>query len=306
MNNKYTAQATTQEEAIEKGLNALGITKEEAIITIEEPGKKGFFGLGQRDAVVVVEKREKIDIVDEFLSQEFDKNNLKSTMKTTKNEEKIIEKKEYISKPEKNIEQQKAKDEEKEMSTEEFVEGRDPSEVEKIEKTKEKVKKSSETELEELNVDEIDEKAIDSVRTYLRDVILAMGISDVEVYTSRINNNVKYDIETENAGMVIGRHGKVLNGLQILAQNHMHQLAHSKLYVRVDAEKYRDRRKNTVETLAKRTASKVVQTKKPIKLNPMPAHERKQIHRFLSENSKVTTHSEGKEPKRYLVIEPEN
>ena len=59
MNEKYTAQAATQEEAISKGLEALGITKEEAIITVEEAGKKGFFGIGQRDAVVVVETKEK-------------------------------------------------------------------------------------------------------------------------------------------------------------------------------------------------------------------------------------------------------
>ena len=133
-----------------------------------------------------------------------------------------------------------------------------------------------------------------------------MGISDVEVYTSRVNNNVKYDVETENAGLVIGRHGKVLNGLQTLAQNHMHQLAHSKINVRVDVEKYRERRRNTVEALAERTAEKVIKTNRRVKLDPMPAHERKQIHRYLNENPKVKTHSEGREPKRYLVVEPEN
>ena len=72
MNDKYIAQAATQEEAIDKGLNALGISREEAKITIDEPGKKGFLGFGQKDAVVVVERREKVNIVDEFLSNEFD------------------------------------------------------------------------------------------------------------------------------------------------------------------------------------------------------------------------------------------
>ena len=140
----------------------------------------------------------------------------------------------------------------------------------------------------------------------MQEIIIAMGVSDVEVYTSRVKNNAKYDIETENAGLVIGRHGKVLNGLQTLAQNHMHQLAYSKINVRVDAEKYRERRKNTVENLAKRTAQKVIKKNRRVKLDPMPAHERKQIHHYLNGNSKVKTHSEGREPKRYLVVEPDN
>lgn len=147
--------------------------------------------------------------------------------------------------------------------------------------------------------------AIESVRVYLKEIIIAMDVSDVEVYTSRVDNKIKYDIETKNAGMIIGRHGKVLNGLQTLAQNHMHQLADSKLYVRVDAEKYRERRRTTVETLAERTADKALKTNKPVKLNPMPAHERKQIHRYLNTNPNIKTHSEGREPKRYLVVTPE-
>ena len=57
MNNKYVAQAPTQEEAIEKGLNALGITRDEAIIKVEEPGKKGFLGIGARDAHVHVKEK---------------------------------------------------------------------------------------------------------------------------------------------------------------------------------------------------------------------------------------------------------
>ncbi|MDN6196201.1 MAG: KH domain-containing protein, partial [Atopostipes suicloacalis] len=149
-----------------------------------------------------------------------------------------------------------------------------------------------------------DDEAVKAVRDYLKNIILAMGISDVEVYTSRIKNQVKYDIETGNAGLVIGRHGKVLNGLQTLIQNHMHQLAESKIFVRVDAEKYRERRRNTVESLARRTADRAIKTKKAVKLDPMPAYERKQIHHYLNKNSKVDTHSEGREPKRYLVVKP--
>ncbi|HIZ71227.1 MAG TPA: Jag N-terminal domain-containing protein [Candidatus Atopostipes pullistercoris] len=305
MKEKYIAQAATQEEAIIKGLNALGITKDEAKITVEEPGKKGFLGIGQKDAVVIVERTEEVNLVDELFNDDLE---LERKQPSTPKEAPKEVKKEKVTQSTNKQEiknEQEAKVEESKMSVEELTEGRDSTEVELVEKNEKSAQMEREIDKEE-EIKREDQEAIDNVRQYLKDIILQMGISDVEVYTSRVNNNVKYDVETENAGLVIGRHGKVLNGLQTLAQNHMHQLAHSKINVRVDVEKYRERRRNTVEALAERTAEKVIKTNRRVKLDPMPAHERKQIHRYLNENPKVKTHSEGREPKRYLVVEPEN
>ena len=305
MKEKYIAQAATQEEAIIKGLNALSITRDEAKITVEEPGKKGFLGIGQKDAIVIVERREKINLVDELFNDEFEiEREQPSTLKEAKKEEKK-EKVTQTAKKQEVKNEKEAKAEEAKMSVEELAEGRDPAEVELVEKNQEAAQTESKVDKEE-QIQRDDQEAIDNVRQYLKDIIVQMNISDVEVYTSRVKDNVKYDVETENAGLVIGRHGKVLNGLQTLAQNHMHQLAHSKINVRVDVEKYRERRRNTVEALAERTAEKVIKTNRRVKLDPMPAHERKQIHHYLNENPKVKTHSEGREPKRYLVVEPEN
>ena len=320
MNNKYIAQAPTQEEAIDKGLKALGITRDEAIIKVDNPGKKGFLGFGQKDAVVTVEKREKTNVVDEFLTNELNLDSKRKEAKPVKvaQKEEKLEEAAFADRSETDPVKEKALEEEAEMDKEEKIKGRDQAEVELVgEKQQtqtevdtadysqeESVEDSKSTEPTEEEIQSKDQAAIDEVRQYLKDVIFAMGIEDVEVYTSRVNNNIKYDIETENAGLVIGRHGKVLNGLQTLAQNHIHQLAYSKLNVRADAEKYRERRKNTVETLANRTAERVIKTNKTVRLDPMPAHERKQIHRYLNQNPKVKTHSEGREPKRYLVVEP--
>lgn len=320
MNNKYVAQAPTQEEAIDKGLKALGITRDEAIIKVDNPGKKGFLGFGQKDAVVTVEKREKTNVVDEFLTNELNLDSKRKEAKPVKvaQKEEKLEEAAFADRSETDPVKEKALEEEAEMDKEEKIKGRDQAEVELVgEKQQtqtevdtadysqeESVEDSKSTEPTEEEIQSKDQAAIDEVRQYLKDVIFAMGIEDVEVYTSRVNNNIKYDIETENAGLVIGRHGKVLNGLQTLAQNHIHQLAYSKLNVRADAEKYRERRKNTVETLANRTAERVIKTNKTVRLDPMPAHERKQIHRYLNQNPKVKTHSEGREPKRYLVVEP--
>ncbi len=285
MNEKYTAQAATQEEAINKGLEALGITKEEAIITVEETGKKGFFGIGQRDAVVVVETKEKTNFVDRLLAEE-----LELEEEPSKSMEPTEEKK-PVEKPAKKVEKPAA------------AKAAVKAKPKKAEKSEARPKKESSEESEEI-VKLNDEEAIEAVRVYLKDIIQAMDISDVEVYASRVKEQVKYDIETQNAGLVIGRHGKVLNGLQTLTQNHMHQLAENKIFVSVDAEKYRERRKGTVENLARRTADRAIKSNRRIKLDPMPAHERKQIHHYLNGNPKVQTHSEGREPKRYLVVQP--
>lgn len=310
VNDKYIAQAKTQEEATIKGLNALGITRDEAIITVEHPGKKGFLGIGQKDAVVVVERKEKVNIVDELLTSEFDlrlddkvsKRARKETKKEDKKKEKLDDASNATEK-QKDHKKVEAKDEESKMTVQEATKGRNPADVEIVEEPVEEEKEETQT---EESIVKDDQDAIESVRLYLKEIILTMDISDVEVFTSRVGDDVKYDIETKNAGLVIGRHGKVLNGLQTLAQNHMHQLAHSKINVRVDAEKYRERRKSTVETLAERTADKVIKTNRRVKLDPMPAHERKQIHRYLNQNPNVKTHSEGRDPKRYLVVEPAN
>lgn len=292
MNDKYIAQAPTKEEAIQKGLAALNLTEDEAMITVEEPGKKGFLGIGQKDAVVIVERKEKVDLVADLLDKDRPPRRepkeksapvSETQPEPTEEESVLIEEKEIVpefGKSEEDLE----------------IEDTDPDLEENTVSEEENIP----TEISEAEQDQV---AIDDIAQYLEDIIHGMGVLDAKVYTSRVENRVTYDVETEDAGLVIGRHGKVLNGLQTLAQNHMHQLAFNKLLVKVDAEKYRSRRHDTVEHIARKTADKVIKTGRPVALNPMPAHERKQIHRYLNDYPEVTTHSEGKEPHRYLVVE---
>lgn len=281
MNDKYIAQAATQEEAIQKGLDALGISRSEAKITIQEPGKKGFLGIGQKDAIVVVERKEKVNLVSEMLDDEpVSIPEVKAEESEDVVEEDIDPESEVDNQPE-----EKLTDDEEDLTADEEVEEEKDSVPAEIRQAQQ------------------DQQAIDDIAAYLESIIHSMGITDAKVYASRVDNRVTYDVETEDAGLVIGRHGKVLNGLQTLAQNHMHQLAFNKLFVKVDAEKYRSRRQDTVEYLARKTAERVIKTGRPASLNPMPAHERKQIHRYLNDYPEVTTHSEGKEPHRYLVVE---
>lgn len=307
MNDKYTAQASTTEAAIEKGLKALGIERSDATIEVKQEGKKGFLGIGQKDAVVVVKKTNTKNAVEELLSKEVMLGEEESsTIKPSeKREEKDVPPVEPVAEdPEEVIEA--VEETEETETTQEVVETETPEDTKETEETKktEQVSEPKPRQEKEDFFNEQDEAAVERVSNYLKTIALKMGVDDVNINIKRDYNRVKFSIETEDAGLIIGRHGKVLNSLQTLAQIQLHQEADNKLYAKVDAENYRDRRKKTVEQLATRTAEKVQRTKRPVILEPMPAHERKQIHRYLNRFSGVQTHSEGKEPHRYLVVEP--
>lgn len=289
MNEKYTAQAATTEAAIEKGLKALGIERKDATIEIKQEGKKGFLGIGQKDATVVVKKKQATNVVEELLSKEVMLGEERgSTIKSSEDEK----------------EQTVVEPVEEKVSQQETIETVEKTEAPKKIEESEEVKETPSTERKETVINEQDEEAISKVADYLKTIALKMGVDDVSIDVKRDHNRVKFSIETEDAGLIIGRHGKVLNSLQTLAQIQLHQEADNKLYAKVDAENYRDRRKQTVEQLATRTAEKVKRTNRPVILEPMPAHERKQIHRYLNQFTGVQTHSEGKDPHRYLVVEP--
>lgn len=289
MNEKYTAQAATTEAAIDKALKALGIERTEATIEIKQEGKKGFLGIGQKDATVVVKKKQTTNVVEELLSKEVMLGEERgSTIKPSEDEK----------------EQTVVESVEEKVSQPETIETVEKNEIPEEKQMTEEVKETPSTERIETVINEQDEEAISKVADYLKTIALKMGVDDVSIDVKRDHNRVKFSIETEDAGLIIGRHGKVLNSLQTLAQIQLHQEADNKLYAKVDAENYRDRRKQTVEQLATRTAEKVKRTNRPVILEPMPAHERKQIHRYLNQFTGVQTHSEGKDPHRYLVVEP--
>lgn len=294
---KYVAQGATTQAAIEEGLQKLGISREEAIIDIQSEGRKGFLGIGQKDAIVTVRRKES-NKFDQVLAEATDLSMDKSVKEVPTNESlSATVSTEAMDEP---VQSEDESPSEKTEATNEEHEKAVPESAEVVEVASEDTAYDGDDPEE----NQEDQEAIQHVHDYLKRVIQAMGIDDATVELSQDSEQVLFDITTEDAGLVIGRHGKVLNGLQRLAQIQLHQHADNKLYVRVDAENYRSRRRGTVQHLAEKTANKVKQTNQPVILEPMPAHERKQIHRYLHHHSGVKTHSEGKEPNRYLVVEP--
>lgn len=157
-----------------------------------------------------------------------------------------------------------------------------------------------------LSTEEIEpeQDSLEELRVYLEMIVKQLVLSDETTVTiERKKDVIMYQINTTKQGLVIGKHGKTLNAIQYLAQVFLHRQSKEKRSIVVNVGDYREKRQEILERLAERTAQKVIQTKRPIFLEPMPAFERKQIHAVLSKHDAVQTHSEGDEPYRYLVIE---
>lgn len=148
-----------------------------------------------------------------------------------------------------------------------------------------------------------DEETLTQLALYLTAITNALNAPATVTYT-REQDQVVVHLETEKQGMLIGKHGKILNALQYLAQVFVHRLEKNRLSVVLNVGAYREKRQLILERLAQKTADKVKKTGQPVFLEPMPAFERKQIHAALSKNKLIQTHSEGDEPYRYLVVEP--
>lgn len=146
-----------------------------------------------------------------------------------------------------------------------------------------------------------DDEAITELSVYLTNITNELDAPAL-VKVDRQKNVITFHLDGAKPGLLIGKHGKVLNALQYLAQVFVHRAAKNKLSVVVNVGNYRERREATLERLASNTAAKVKRTGQPVFLEPMPAFERKQIHAILTNHPEVSTHSEGDEPFRYLVV----
>ncbi|MCC9273354.1 RNA-binding cell elongation regulator Jag/EloR [Enterococcus aquimarinus] len=234
-------EGTTIEAAIQHGLKLLGVTKEQVTIKILDQGKKGFLGIGKKEAQVSLELKE-------------------VEQQTTEISQTIVE------------------------------EEKPANEVSPVTRTQT---------LESLD----NEEALKQLAIYLAEITKQMD-APATVTMSHEDHLIVFQLDTEKQGLLIGKHGKMLNAIQYLAQVFIHRVAKNKLSIVVNVGNYREKRQAILQRLAERTAEKVDRTGRPIFLEPMPAFERKQIHAALSKKDYVKTHSEGEEPYRYLVVEP--
>ncbi|WP_058831826.1 RNA-binding cell elongation regulator Jag/EloR [Listeria monocytogenes] len=138
---------------------------------------------------------------------------------------------------------------------------------------------------------------------YLLDVATKMG-AVITIDVEEVGKDVKLQIKGDSLGMLIGKHGQTLNALQYLTQLIANKTTSQYKNIIVNVGDYRERRHETLVILANKMADKALKTKRAVHLEPMPSFERKIIHPILSENEQIETHSEGRDPYRYIVIKP--
>jgi spoIIIJ-associated protein len=151
--------------------------------------------------------------------------------------------------------------------------------------------------------DELPEEPAERVRTLVSRVTLALGLrSSVEVVESE--DEIRAQVNGEDLGLLIGRHGSTIDALQHLAARAAFKGREDRKLVVVDAAGYRERREATLRRMADEAAADALSFSRPVELEPMGPHERKVVHRYLGERTDVQTHSEGDEPDRRLVVSP--
>ena len=160
-------------------------------------------------------------------------------------------------------------------------------------------KKSAVPVLTDEQIEEIKQRA----ETFLADVFQAMNL-DAEVSSSydRENGMLSINMKGENMGVLIGKRGQTLDSLQYLVSLVVNKGIEGYIHVKADTENYRERRKKTLENLAKNIASKVKRNRSSVALEPMNPYERRIIHSALQGDRYVTTYSEGEEPYRKVIV----
>ena len=143
---------------------------------------------------------------------------------------------------------------------------------------------------------------VQAAKKYLTDVLLALGLENFEMNAIRRDGNIVLDITGDKLGVVIGRRGETLDSLQYLTILASNRTEESYCRISIDCNGYRDKRRETLESLAKRTSAKVIKQGRKIALEPMNPYERRIIHSCVAEIEGVSSHSTGVEPYRKVVI----
>ena len=270
MEDYITLSAKTLDDAITEALVQLGVTSDRLDYIVVEKGSEGFLGIGRKQAVIKARRKQEEKPVEEVVKEE------------PKVEEPVKE----SVKTEKKAEKKPAK---------EHSHARKQAREEKPE-----VKSAPKKEAE---LAKVEPQTIETCEKFIYDVMNAMGMEDVKV-TSAVDEEgaLSINMEGSNMGILIGKRGQTLDSLQYLTNRVANKMQDGYVRVKLDTEDYRRRRKETLENLAKNIASKVKRTRKTVSLEPMNPYERRIIHSALQSDPAVSTHSEGEEPYRRVVV----
>ena len=288
MKGSIRVSAKTLDDAITEALIQLGVTSDRLEYNVIEKGSAGFLGIGMKQAVIEAWKKEDKE-EEEFLK----------AVEETIRENPV---KEYFAK-EDNVKE----DDVKEHQAEEAAKKEEAVREEKTEK-EEASANAKEEKSEPVSVKEkellakVEDETIRYVEQFVKDTLKAMDM-DVEITSSIDKDGALYvDMKGENMGILIGKRGQTLDSLQYLTNRVANKQQSGYVRVKLDTENYRARREETLKHLAKNIAHKVKRNRRPVILEPMNPYERRIIHSTLQSDPYVTTHSEGEEPYRKVVV----
>ena len=269
MEDYITVSAKTLDDAITEALVQLGVTSDRLDYIVVEKGSEGFLGIGRKQAVIKARRKREEKPVEETVEE--------SKVETPVKEE---------VKPEKKTEKKSAKEHSHTKKN--------------VREEKPEVKSEPKKEVE---LAKVEPQTIETCEKFIYDVMNAMGMADVKV-TSVVAEEGALSINMEGSimGILIGKRGQTLDSLQYLTNRVANKMQDGYVRVKLDTEDYRRRRKETLENLAKNIASKVKRTRKTVSLEPMNPYERRIIHSALQSDPAVSTHSEGEEPYRRVVV----
>ena len=283
MKGSIRVSAKTLDDAITEALIQLGVTSDRLEYNVIEKGSAGFLGIGMKQAVIEAWKKEDKE-EEEFLK----------AVEETIRENPV---KEYFVK----------EDDVKEHQAEEAAKKEEAVREEKTEK-EEASANAKEEKSEPVSVKEkellakVEDETIRYVEQFVKDTLKAMDM-DVEITSSIDKDGALYvDMKGENMGILIGKRGQTLDSLQYLANRVANKHQSGYVRVKLDTENYRARREETLKHLAKNIAHNVKRNRRPVILEPMNPYERRIIHSTLQSDPYVTTHSEGEEPYRKVVV----
>ena len=265
------SKAKTMEEAVSLGLEQLGVSFEDVNIDILDEGHKGFLGLlGAKPVVVRLTVKENAE-----------ETNVLKDVKLGLNPEK--------PKAEKPARPATAK-----------PAGKKAPAAQPEKKAEKKAEKPAEKKAPAAPTDGVAPEA--KAEEFLRNVTKLMGV-DVTIDSKRDDEgNVRVDMHGDTLGILIGRRGETLDALQYLTSLYVNRGQEGYTRVTLDTENYRAKREEALTRLANRMANRAVKTGRKVVLEPMNPYERRILHSALQKNENVSTHSEGEEPNRHVVI----
>lgn len=300
----------TVEDAIERGLNRLGIKRENVHIHIEQKEKKGFLGFGKKRARINIEPihEETVRKADHLAQRGVDENiNLgvpkaQSAMEATLELSQVVKAVRAAEKEQNGEITEEERNAIIEVAKKTVVQNRqgttDLSEV--VEAVKEEVAVQKEASKEVTNEEE---KIASKISSYLTTITQEMGIA-TRVAVSREGNLTVFNLTSNHDALLIGKHGKILQSLQILAKAYANSILNTRMNIAVNVGDYHEKRKAYIVSLAHRAAERA-RGGETVYINDLQSNERKIVHTIIAQEKGVSSHSEGQEYNRYIVVAKE-